>query len=206
MILSKFLRENIFFLLTWGLVSVLGLILGISARVVEGEIKLSAAVESKEDRGRAFEAVRTVLQSPRCQNCHIPGDEPLSGDKGDLHGMNVKRGEDGRGTPALPCTNCHQTTNGSFPHSPPGAVNWHLPPPSTPMVFINLPAGELCQDLKNPLKNGGKTAEELVKHVSSDNLVLWGWNPGPGRTKPPITHAEFVTHFTTWVSAGLPCP
>ena len=31
----------------------------------------------------AFETVRTVLQSPRCVNCHPAGDVPLQGDDGD---------------------------------------------------------------------------------------------------------------------------
>src|SRR5450830_684421 len=38
---------------------------------------------------RAFEIVRMVLQHPRCQNCHIPGDAPLQGDEGHPHNQNV---------------------------------------------------------------------------------------------------------------------
>ena len=33
----------------------------------------------------AFETVRTVLQSPRCVNCHPAGDVPLQDDDGHLH-------------------------------------------------------------------------------------------------------------------------
>ena len=55
----------------------------------------------------AFETVRQVLQHPRCQNCHIPGDAPLQFDAGLTHGQNVKRGGAGHGAPGLPCATCH---------------------------------------------------------------------------------------------------
>ena len=50
---------------------------------------------------RAFEVVRSVLQHPRCQNCHIPGDAPLQGDDGHAHEPNVVRGPNGRGGAAM---------------------------------------------------------------------------------------------------------
>jgi hypothetical protein len=31
---------------------------------------------------KAFGTVQKVFQSPRCQNCHIPGDSPLQFDAG----------------------------------------------------------------------------------------------------------------------------
>ncbi len=74
------------------------------------------------------------------------------------------------------------------------------------MVFINLSAGELCSNVKDPSKNGGRTPGQLMEHISKDRLVLWGWDPGPDRTKPPVSHEEFVAGFSKWVAAGLPCP
>ena len=44
---------------------------------------------------KAFDTVQRVFQSPRCQNCHIPGDSPLQFDAGIPHRMNVVRGMDG---------------------------------------------------------------------------------------------------------------
>jgi len=47
------------------------------------------------DRARAlaaFSTVQQVLQHPRCQNCHIPGDAPLQFDAGLPHTMAVARG------------------------------------------------------------------------------------------------------------------
>jgi hypothetical protein len=36
--------------------------------------------------------------------------------------------------------------------------------------------------------------------------VLWGWNPGDGRTKPPLSHAEFARQFRVWVEKGAAAP
>jgi hypothetical protein len=157
----------------------------------------------------AFATVQQVLQHPRCQNCHIPGDAPLQFDAGLPHQMEVVRGESGMGAPGLPCSTCHNTVNppASFgPHAPPGAPAWHLPPPERKMVFINLSAAELCATVKNPQKNGGKDFEALIHHVADDELVGWGWNPGGDRAPVPIPRAEFVAKFKQWAAAGGPCP
>lgn len=167
-----------------------------------------AATGAAADGVAAFETVKQVLQHPRCQNCHIPGDAPLQNDQGQPHAMNVQRGPDGKGAPGLQCTTCHGEANppASFgAHVPPGAPGWHLPPPDKKMVFINLSSGALCKNLKDPAKNGGKSLADLDKHVSSDKLVLWGWNPGVGRAPVPIPHATFVAKFREWIAAGAPC-
>src|ERR1700686_1175885 len=89
----------------------------------------------------AFDTVQAVLQHPRCQNCHVPGESPLQLDAGVAHAQNVQRGPDGKGAPGLPCATCHAESNppASYgPHMPPGAPNWHLPPPERKMVFVGL--------------------------------------------------------------------
>jgi hypothetical protein len=171
-----------------------------------------SAAGQAQDRAqavRAFETVREVLQHPRCQNCHIPGNAPLQYDQGLPHAMNVRRGRDGQGTVGAQCSDCHQARN--LPaeyglHAPPGAPNWHLPPENMKMVFINLSSAELCRVLKDPARNGGKTPEQLVKHVTEDKLVLWGWEPGGQRAPVPVPHAQFVGAFKEWVEGGTPCP
>ena len=157
----------------------------------------------------AFATVRKVLQDPRCQNCHIPGDAPLQFDAGLPHAMAVVRGSDGHGAAGLPCSTCHGEVNppASFgPHAPPGAPTWHLPPPERKMVFINLSAAQLCATVKNRETNGGRDFDALIKHVAEDKLVLWGWNPGGERAPVPVPHAEFVAKFKQWAAAGGPCP
>jgi hypothetical protein len=157
----------------------------------------------------AFTTVQQVLQHPRCQNCHIPGDAPLQFDAGLPHQMQVVRGPDGKGARGLPCATCHDVVNppASFgPHAPPGAPTWHLPPPEHKMVFINLSAAQLCAVVKNTNENGGKDFDALIKHVAEDKLVLWGWNPGGERAPVSVPHAEFVAKFKQWAAAGGPCP
>ena len=184
---------------------------GGAALLWSAAVLLSAppARKASESEGlAAFEVVREVLQHPRCQNCHIPGDAPLQFDSGLEHAQNVVRGPAGMGVPGLPCSSCHGSANPPAswgPNMPPGATSWHLPPPGKKMVFIGLSSGELCRHLKDERQNGGKNLDALVRHVSGDALVLWGWNPGVGRDAVSIPHEQFVAKFKEWVSAGAPC-
>lgn len=177
-------------------------------------VALLAASDQGQDRTQAgavqaFTVVQKVLQHPRCQNCHIPGDAPLQFDAGLAHAQNVRRGPEGKGARGLACSTCHSTANlpASYgPNMPPGAPNWQLPPPEHKMVFIGLSAGELCRVVKDPKENGGKDLAALLDHVSHDKLVLWGWDPGVGRAPVDVPHDQFVAAFRTWTEAGAPCP
>ena len=157
----------------------------------------------------SFEVVRGVLQSPRCVNCHPAGDAPLQGDDGHVHLQFVQRGPEGRGATGLACATCHARANppDSYgAHMPPGvSTEWRLPPPEHKMVFAGLNSSMLCEQLKDPKRNGGKSLAALVHHVSEDPLVLWGWTPGFGRKKVPVPHAGFVRAFKAWADAGAPC-
>jgi len=168
--------------------------------IVFDRAPLSARSNSESESLQA-----SVLTSPRCLNCHVTGDTPLQNDTGSLHNMNVKRGLDGRGTPAMRCTNCHQDENSHQLHAPPGRPDWHMPPPDMRMAWQGLSIGDLCRTLKNPATNGGKSTAQLIEHVRDEPLVNWGWNPGPGRSVPPISHDEFVREFTQWVETGAAC-
>lgn len=164
---------------------------------------------AQADAVQAFTVVQKVLQHPRCQNCHIPGDAPLQFDEGLAHAQNVKRGPEGKGARGLACSTCHSTQNppASYGASmPPGAPNWQLPPPEHKMVFIGLSAADLCRGLKNQKENGGKDLRALLEHVSHDGLVLWGWQPGVGRAPVDVPHDKFVAAFRQWTEAGAPCP
>jgi hypothetical protein len=157
----------------------------------------------------AFETVRKVFQHPRCQNCHIPGDAPLQLDEGRPHAQNVLRGPDGHGAAGLPCATCHTARNAPASYGasmPPGAPNWHLPPPQTRMVFINLTPAQLCRTVKDSRATGGKDLPAMLEHVAKDELVAWGWDPGVGRAPVPVPKAEVVAAFRTWMEAGAPCP
>src|SRR5262249_10393090 len=92
--------------------------------------------------------------------------------------------------------------NSPGPHTPPGAPQvgegalpaeprWHLPDPKTPMVFQGRTPAQLCRQLQDPKQNGGLTREALVRHVATDPLVRWGWDPGEGRTAPAAVARRF---------------
>jgi hypothetical protein len=166
---------------------------------------LQDSAQAREESLQAFRAVASVLTSPRCLNCHISNDGPLQGDDNHPHAMNVKRGSDGKGSPALRCAACHQSENAKSLHGPPGAADWQLPPPNTPMAWKGLSTGDLCRTLKDPAKNGHRSPPDLIPHMET-SLVRWAWNPGPGRTLPPLSHDEFVSRLKEWIDTGAACP
>jgi hypothetical protein len=169
------------------------------------EIKLSAINLDSVESVKAFETVYKVLMSPRCMNCHPAGDVPLQGDDSHLHTMAPKRGTDGKGVYAMKCANCHQEANTPGLHTPPGNPDWHLPPAPMRMVFQGKSANELAKQLIDKEKNGNKDVKKLIEHAD-DGLVLAGWNPGEGRTLPPVSHAEFKKAWLTWIKKGAYAP
>jgi hypothetical protein len=184
----------------------LGLVLAGLGLAATAVIAYGDDAPAPADGAKAFAQVAKVLQSPRCRNCHPAGDRPLQTDAGRPHKMNVSRRS---GEAGLPCATCHQERNSEavgVDGGPPGAPHWGLPPAATPMVFEGRTPRALCEQLRDPAQTGGRDLAALLHHVSEDPLVLWAWDPGGARTKPPITHAAFVAAFTTWVESGGACP
>jgi hypothetical protein len=73
------------------------------------------------------------------------------------------------------------------------------------MAWQGLSTGDLCRRLKDPGKNGNKTLPELFRHMDEDPLVRWAWNPGPGRSIPPLSHEEFMAKVKEWIDTGAVC-
>jgi hypothetical protein len=164
---------------------------------------------SVDDGLRAFEVVRSVLQHPRCRNCHVPGDAPLQGDDGVPHDQGIVRGVDGHGAPANECSSCHLDRNLPLsygPNAPPGSPDWHLPPPELKMVFHGLTPNELCVAIKDERLTRGRNLAAMMAHIRDNRQVAWGWAPGTKRATPPATRAATVAAFKTWMNAGAPCP
>ena len=154
----------------------------------------------------AWSTIYAVLQHPRCMNCHPSDGVPKVGDDGRAHPQNVQGGADGGGRFAMRCESCHRDFNIQGPHLPPGAAHWRMPAKGMPLIFEGRSSAELCRQLKDPARNGGKTMEQIFEHVSQDALVLWGWAPGAGRTPVPISHDDFVRAVRTWIDGGCGCP
>lgn len=171
----------------WLMGAVLGLLLGLPAARADSPL---------------FQPVYEVLTHPRCMNCHTRTQFPRQGDDRRRHEQLVMRGPDNHGAPTLQCSACHQDRN-TADGKVPGAPHWALAPLG--MAWEELSPVQLCQVLKDGSRNGGRGLEALFKHMAEDELVLWGWSPGGGRTTPPLDHPEFVVALRSWVDAGGPC-
>lgn len=175
---------------------------------IPGNHKTVPVVQTKNDaRAReAFLSIIPVLKHPRCLNCHSAGDYPRQGDDGHVHTQNVKRGLYGFGKYGQRCDTCHQEQNVAGRNMPPGAPHWQLPTADMPMIWEGKTPGQICRQIKNPQQNNGKTIAQIIEHVTADKLVLWGWNPGEGRTLPPMGHDEFARRFQEWARYGAAYP
>lgn len=174
--------------------------------MTEAEI---ATAPDPEKAKAAFNEAAKVFFSARCANCHPASDTPTQGDEMEPHTMAVTRGKDGRGVYGQRCTTCHQNENLDGSHLPPGtSKEWHMPPADQKMVFQGLTNGQLCRNFKDPLKNGGhKTLAGAMEHVQKkDPLVTWAWEPGNGRTTPPMSFEAFSAKVQEWVDNGGACP
>ncbi|HEX5657137.1 MAG TPA: Isoquinoline 1-oxidoreductase subunit, partial [Polyangiales bacterium] len=135
-----------------------------------------SAIADRDERARAmFLEASKVLLHPRCSNCHPQGDAPLQGDRQQLHDPPVARGPADNGVPALECTSCHQDANVELARVP-GAPHWQLAP--LKMAWVGKTPQAICEQLKDPARNGERTLDAIVEHVSHDALVGWGWSPG----------------------------
>jgi hypothetical protein len=74
------------------------------------------------------------------------------------------------------------------------------------MAWQGRTLGEICRQIKDPARNGGKTLAQLVTHNRDDHLVGWGWRPGPGREPAPGSQALFGDLTQAWVQSGAQCP
>lgn len=163
-----------------------------------------ADIADRRARSQAiFLEVTRVLQHPRCQNCHPDGDVPLQGMDGRPHDPPVLRGPDDHGVVGMECQGCHQDRNLELARVP-GAPKWHLAPRK--MAWVGKSPRAVCEQLRDPARNDGKTLEQLVEHNTHDELVAWGWAPGHGREPAPGTQAAFGALFAAWVESGAVCP
>ncbi len=158
----------------------------------------------------AWDKVYEVLSHPRCVNCHVPDDNiprwsgPSYNADPPHHGMNIVADDTRAKAAGLPCTSCHSKQNLPFPRGAPGAPGWQLAP--VEMVWWEQTSAQICEQIKDPERNGGRTVEEVAEHVGHDPLVLWGWSPGPGREPAPYTPEEMAASLLAWHGAGAPCP
>lgn len=156
----------------------------------------------------AFDQMMAVLTHKRCINCHPSGDRPRQGADSHLHRFEVQRGPDGHGLAALKCSTCHQEANNDY-SGVPGAPHWHLAPRS--MAWEGLSKVEIAESMLDPSRNGDRSLEEIVRHLTEDKLVLWAFEPGLDhegnpREVPPVSKADYIQAVKDWAAAGAPIP
>ncbi|MFN3625805.1 MAG: Isoquinoline 1-oxidoreductase subunit [Hyphomicrobium sp.] len=163
-----------------------------------------ASIADESQRSVAlFQEAGKVITHARCMNCHPAGDRPAQGDDRHPHMPLVVRGVDNFGAIGMRCTTCHGPANFD-PGGVPGHPAWHLAP--IEMAWVGKSLGEICEQIKDPSRNGGMSMEQLVHHMAEDSLVGWGWNPGVGREPAPGTQKEFGALIKAWVDTGAVCP
>ncbi len=150
-----------------------------------------------------FTEAGKVMTSARCVNCHPAGDRPLQGETHRLHQPPVERGADGFGAVPLRCATCHQSANYD-PAGVPGNPHWHLAPRE--MAWQGKTLGEICTQIKDPARNGGRSLEQILTHMTTDTLVGWAWAPGFGRQPAPGTQQELGALLRAWLDTGAVCP
>jgi mono/diheme cytochrome c family protein len=161
-----------------------------------------------------WQTIYAVMTSPRCMNCHSSADFPRQSDDRYPHVYGVMRGEDNRGVEMKRCAACHGIRNNPETGAP-GRIDWYQAPismstESSPGVPKTGP--QMCADLKDPSKKGGRDLAVLAAFIKFDGFITWAWDPGARangelRTTPPIdTHDAFVQVINRWIEAGAPCP
>ena len=156
----------------------------------------------------AFDKMMQVITHKRCVNCHPSGDTPRQGEDSHLHYFGVQRGEDGHGLAGYSCASCHHEENNLYAGVP-GAPHWGLAPAS--MAWEGKTRIEIATQMMDPARNGGRSVQQIRKHLIEDKLVLWAWDPGVNdegvpRETPPISKEEWIASVKEWIDNGAIIP
>ncbi|TVZ16875.1 hypothetical protein [Maribacter sp. MAR_2009_72] len=156
----------------------------------------------------SFTVMMDVLTHQRCMNCHPNDNIPKQGDDRHPHYFGMARGINDKGFQATNCHTCHQSVNNKN-SGVPGAPHWALAPAS--MGWEGLTRTEIAVQLLNRETNGNKSHEELIEHMTKDELVLWAWDPGVNangmqRTLPPVSKEDFKKAVVDWFANGAVIP
>ena len=170
-----------------------------------------SGIADRSERSRAlFNEVAKVVTHPRCMNCHPAGDVPLQGNDQHPHMPPILRGEAGLGVPGVSCSSCHTEKNftlvgtGASYKSIPGHPRWQLAP--IEFAWEGKTIAQICQQIKDEKRNGGRSLALLQEHFAKDDLVAWGWAPGEGRVPAPGTQAQLGELTQAWIDTGAVCP
>jgi hypothetical protein len=167
-----------------------------------------ASIADKAERSRAmFGEIGKLLTHPRCMNCHPAGDHPLQGDDEHEHMPPVWRSESGHFE--TNCAGCHTEHNVTLHEaasykSIPGNPRWAIAPLA--MAWQDKSLGDICRQLKDVNRNGGRDLAALQDHIAKDDIVAHGWDPGEGRVPAPGSQQAAGQLVQAWIDSGAECP
>lgn len=158
-------------------------------------------LEAELTNEQAFHKMMNVLTHKRCVNCHPSGDAPKQGEESRIHDFGITRN-------GIECQSCHQEENNPF-SGVPGAPHWSLAPAS--MKWEGLSRRQIAESVLDPKRNGGRTHEDLIHHLTEHELVLWAWNPGKtpegkDREPVPVPLDDYIKAVKTWFENGAVIP
>lgn len=151
----------------------------------------------QDESEQAFHKMMKVLTHQRCINCH-PQD-----------GKHLKLGgATNLGVEKKLCSTCHQNTNNLY-SGVPGAPDWAMAPQS--MAWQGLSKYEIARSMMDRAKNGDRSPEDIMHHLTEHELVLWAWEPGirpdgTPREKPPVPKEEYIKAVKKWIELGAVIP
>lgn len=164
----------------------------------------------------AWERIFEVVTHPRCINCHVgPDNIPLQQLAPDQpsqpHIMAVNAGPSRIGAEGLSCKTCHTTSTrpNTVPNAAPHTgMDWKLAP--VEFQWVEKTSDEICAQMRDPARNGGRDAESLIEHITHDaeviGFITWGFNPGARREAAPGGMQAHLMDMAVWTAAGMPCP
>lgn len=174
-----------------------------------------AGTVARENGLAAWNKIHTVLTHPRCLNCHVGADNvPRWGTKAApdrIHGMAINAGISRIGAETLSCKTCHQnsTRPNTVPHAAPHTgMDWRLAP--VEFQWTDRKSAEICAQMRDPARNGGRDAAGLIEHIRHDaeviGFIAWSFAPGAGRDPAPGSLQAHLEDMAVWTAAGMPCP
>ena len=187
--------------------------LPLSAQTPSDALRGPDAFSSITDQGarsRAlFAEAAKVITGPRCMNCHPAGEHPTQGNDMHEHQPPVFRGDNGNGIAGAMCSTCHTDRNftlfeGATYRSIPGNPRWGLAP--IEMAWQGKSIGDICRQIKDSNRNGGRDLKLLHDHIASDDVVAWAWQPGEGRQPAPGSQQMLGQLIQAWIDTGAQCP
>ena len=153
----------------------------------------------------AFDKMMDVLTHQRCVNCHPSDNVPKQAEDRHHHRLGITRVNGDGGTT---CNTCHQDSNNLY-SGVPGAPDWALAPHT--MRWEGLSRIEIAESMMDPARNGNRSAEDIMHHLTEHELVLWAWEPGVDsegnpRELPPVSKEDYIAAVKEWIDGGAIIP